>query len=37
MQYILGTAEWEGLTDKLQEYVNNFSQKMIPATGGFQI
>ncbi|MCB8944112.1 MAG: hypothetical protein H6658_10190 [Ardenticatenaceae bacterium] len=37
MQYILNTDEWEHLTDKLKQYVNNFSQKMIPATGGFQI
>ena len=37
MQYILDTEEWETLTDKLQEYVNNFSQKMIAATGGFQV
>lgn len=37
MQYILNTDEWEHLTEKLKQYVNNFSQKMIPATGGFQI
>ncbi len=37
MQRILNTEEWLQLTDELQEYVNNFKQKMIPATGGFQI
>ncbi len=37
MKYILGTDEWEQLTDQLKQYVNNFTQKVIPATGGFQL
>lgn len=33
----LRTEEWEHLTEKLQTYVNNYRQKVIPATRGFQI
>lgn len=33
----LNSQAWEQLNDKLQEFVDNFSQKVIPATGGFQI
>lgn len=35
--HTLRTAEWHDLTDKLQGYVLDFSQKVIPATRGFQI
>ncbi len=37
MQDALRSKTWSQLNDKLQEYVDNFSQKVIPATGGFQI
>ncbi len=37
MQDALGSQAWEQLNDKLQQFVDNFSQKVIPATGGFQI
>lgn len=37
MLRIMRTEEWEQLTDKLQTYVQDFSQKVIPATRGFQI
>jgi hypothetical protein len=31
------TTEWHNLTEKLEGYVLDFSQKVIPATRGFQI
>ena len=34
---IMHTDEWHALTDRLQGYVLDFSQKVIPATRGFQI
>jgi len=37
MQDALNSQAWEQLNDRLQEYVDDFSQKVIPATGGFQI
>lgn len=37
MQDALTSNTWDQLNEKLQEYVENFSQKVIPATGGFQI
>lgn len=37
MQDALSSPTWEQLNEKLQEFVDNFSQKVIPATGGFQI
>jgi hypothetical protein len=37
MHDALNSQTWEQLNDKLQEFVDNFSQKVIPATGGFQI
>ncbi|MCA9953805.1 MAG: hypothetical protein KC434_03745 [Anaerolineales bacterium] len=37
MQEALHSAGWHQLNDRLQQYVDNFSQKVIPATGGFQI
>ncbi|MCZ2115902.1 MAG: hypothetical protein LC131_19015 [Anaerolineae bacterium] len=37
MLRIMRTAEWFDLTEKLQEFVEDFSQKVIPATRGFQI
>jgi hypothetical protein len=37
MQDALNSPTWEQLNDRLQEFVDNFSQKVIPATGGFQV
>lgn len=37
MQDALNSPTWEQLNDKLQDFVDNFSRKVIPATGGFQI
>jgi hypothetical protein len=37
MDFALKHDEWAKLQDKLQHYVDNFSQKVIPATRGFQI
>lgn len=37
MLRIMRTEEWEQLTEKLQTFVQDFSQKVIPATRGFQI
>ncbi len=37
MLEIMRTAEWHDLTEKLQGFVEDFSQKVIPATRGFQI
>jgi len=37
MNAVLNSVEWRSLVDKLQDYVDNFSQKMIAATGGFQV
>jgi hypothetical protein len=34
---VLRTTEWTDLTTKLQGFVQDFSQKVIPATRGFQI
>lgn len=37
MRFALSSEDWDGLLDKLNRYVNDFSQKIIPATRGFQI
>jgi hypothetical protein len=37
MQKILESAEWSQLNDKLQEYVQNYRQKVVHVTGGFQL
>lgn len=37
MNSALNNDKWEQLHEKLQTYVENFSQKVIPATRGFQI
>lgn len=37
MLRIMRTDEWHDLTEKLQGFVEDFSQKVIPATRGFQI
>ena len=37
MNAALNSDEWRMLVDKLQDYVENFSKKVIVATRGFQI
>lgn len=37
MKAALNSDEFEMLLNKLQQFVENFSQKVISATGGFQI
>lgn len=37
MHDALTSSGWDQLNDKLQQFVENFSQKVISATGGFQI
>lgn len=37
MNSALNNEKWEELHEKLQNFVENFSQKVIPATRGFQI
>lgn len=37
MTRALQSDDWGYLVEKLQSYVQNFSQKVIPATRGFQI
>ena len=37
MKQILGSEQWQNLSETLQGYVQNFSIKVIPATRGFQI
>ncbi len=37
MQRVLKSEEWQGLVDRLKEYVEGYTQKIIPATRGFQI
>jgi hypothetical protein len=34
---ILKGEEWESLRDKLVTYVNNFTYKIVPAVGNFQL
>ena len=37
MRDALNSDEWENLINKLQQFVENFSKKIIAATGGFQL
>lgn len=37
MNDVLISADWKRLVEKLNGFVDNFSQKVIPATGGFQV
>ena len=37
MQDILDAAEWQGLINKLLDYVENYQFKIIPARTGFQM
>ena len=37
MKYVLRSDEWANLKERLEELVNNYTQKVMPATGGFQL
>jgi hypothetical protein len=37
MHQILGTEEWQALKDQLLGLVDNYDQKVIKASGGFQL
>jgi hypothetical protein len=37
IQNVLSSNEWQELMDKLNEYVTDYHQKIIPATGTFQL
>jgi hypothetical protein len=37
MHHILNSDEWQNLFAKLSEFVSNYQQKIVPATGGFQV
>jgi hypothetical protein len=37
MHQILESDDWRSLRDRLLEHVHNFSQKVIPASGRFQL
>jgi hypothetical protein len=36
MKEVLGSPEWKQLHQKLLEYVENYSQKIVPTSGEFQ-
>lgn len=36
VQHVLVSEEWTRLSSQLQDYVQNFSQKVVEAQGGFQ-
>jgi hypothetical protein len=33
---VLESSEWIGLNNRLQDFVHNYSYKLVPAKGGFQ-
>jgi hypothetical protein len=37
MQNILDTKEWQGLINRLLDYVDNYQFKIVPAKSGFQM
>jgi hypothetical protein len=37
MEFIMRGEDWGRLKDKLVELVSNYSQKIFPASGGFQL
>lgn len=37
MEYILRSNDWDRLKDRLVELVDTYSQKVLPASGGFQL
>ena len=37
IQRILASSEWQGLTNQLSDYIENFDYKVVQARGGFQL
>lgn len=37
MKYILRSEEWSRLKERLEQLVRNYTQKVMPATSGFQL
>lgn len=37
MRDILSSTDWQGLYARLQEFVQNYQQKIVHVTGGFQL
>lgn len=37
MDRILASDDWQALRDQLLNYVTNYSQKVVPASGSFQL
>ena len=37
LQSVLDSSEWESLTQRLLDYINNFDYKIVQARSGFQI
>jgi hypothetical protein len=37
MRRILASQEWTSLHERLMEFVNNYTQKVVHTTGGFQL
>jgi hypothetical protein len=37
MRFVLRSKDWARLNERLEELVNNYSQRVLPATGGFQL
>jgi hypothetical protein len=35
-QQLLESADWKSLNNKLQDYITNYSEKIVPARSGFQ-
>ena len=35
-RHLLNSSDWESLNNQLRDYVHNYSQKIVEATGGFQ-
>ncbi len=35
-QQMLDSSEWQSLQNQLQDFVHNYSQKLVDASGGFQ-
>jgi hypothetical protein len=36
VQQVLGSSEWNSLHNQLQDFVQNYAQKVVEAQGGFQ-
>jgi hypothetical protein len=36
VQHILQSSDWRSLNNQLQDYVENYAEKIVPARGGFQ-